>query len=171
MKHGMAQRVDHMVRQLVPASLVLFLVLLQAMPWHLPALAGIFPTLPMIGIYYWSVYRPDLLVPSVAFAAGLVNDVVLGGPIGLSSLAFLVIQGMTASQTRFFNGKSFLVIWSGFALLAAGALLIELVMGSLVFGRTPIFSALCIQCALTVCLYPPVSWLFSRLQLFWLRNE
>ena len=160
-----------MVRQLVPASLVLLLVLLQAMPWHLPALAGIFPALPMIGIYYWSVYRPDLLVPSVAFATGLVNDVVLGGPIGLSSLAFLVIQGMTASQTRFFNGKSFLVIWSGFALLAAGALLVELVIGSLVYGRTPMFSALCIEYALTVCLYPPVSWLFSRLQLFWLRNE
>jgi len=167
----MAQRVDHMVRQLVPASLVLFLVLMQAMPWHLPALAGIFPALPMIGIYYWSVYRPDLLVPSVAFAAGLVNDVVLGGPIGVSSLAFLFIQGMTASQTRFFNGKSFLVIWSGFALLAAGAMLVELILAAGVFGRMPVFSALVIQCALTVCLYPPVSWLFSRLQLFWLRNE
>lgn len=171
MKHGLAQRVDHMVRQLVPVSLVLVLVLLQAMPWHLPALAGIVPALPMIGIYYWSVYRPDLLVPSVAFATGLVNDVVLGAPIGISSLAFLVIQGMTASQTRFFNGKSFLVIWSGFALLAAVAMLVELVLSSLVFGRTPVFSAFGIQYALTVCLYPPVSWLFSRLQLFWLRNE
>jgi len=44
-------------------------------------------------------------------------------------------------------------------------------MSSLVFGRTPVFSALTIEYALTVCLYPPVSWLFSRLQLFWLRNE
>jgi rod shape-determining protein MreD len=171
MKHGVTQRVDHMVRQLVPASLVLVLVLLQAIPWHVPALAGVVPALPMIGIYYWSVYRPDLLVPSVAFATGLVNDVVLGAPIGVSSLAFLVIQGMTASQTRFFNGKSFLVIWSGFALLAAGALLIELVLESIVFGRAPLISALAIQYALTVCLYPLISWTFSRLQLFWLRNE
>ncbi len=171
MRHGLAQRVDHMVRQLVPASLVLMLVLLQAMPWHLPGLAGIFPALPMIGIYYWSVYRPDLLVPSVAFATGLVNDVVLGAPIGISSLAFLVIQGMTASQTRFFNGKSFLVVWSGFALLAAAGMLVELILAGLVFGRTPVFSALAIEYALTVCLYPVVSWLFSRLQMFWLRNE
>jgi len=171
MKHGVAQRVDHMVRQLVPASLVLILVLLQAIPWRLPALAGIVPALPMIGIYYWSVYRPDLMVPSVAFATGLINDMVLGTPIGISSLAFLVIQGMTASQTRFFNGKSFLVIWSGFALLAAGALLIQLVLSAVLFGRTPVASALLIEYVLTVCLYPVVSWLFSRLQLFWLRNE
>ncbi len=171
MKHGAAQRVDLLVRQLVPASLVLLLVLLQAMPWHLPALAGIFPALPMIGIYYWSVYRPDLLVPSLAFATGLINDVVLGAPIGVSSLAFLVIQGMTASQTRFFNGKSFLVIWSGFAVLAAAALLVELILSAVIFGRTPVFSALILQYALTVCLYPVVSWLFSRLQMFWLRNE
>jgi rod shape-determining protein MreD len=160
-----------MVRQLVPASLVLLLVLLQAIPWHLPALAGIYPMLPMIGIYYWSVYRPDLLVPSVAFATGLVNDVVLGAPIGISSLTFLVIQGMTASQTRFFNGKSFLVIWSGFALLAAGAMLIQLILSSVIFGRTPMFYAMLVEYALTVCLYPPISWMFSRLQLFWLRNE
>jgi rod shape-determining protein MreD len=171
MKHGVAQRVDHMVRQLVPASLVLVLVVLQTIPWRLPGLAGVMPVLPMIGIYYWSVYRPDLLVPSVAFATGLVNDMVLGAPIGISSLAFLVIQGMTASQTRFFNGKSFLVIWSGFAVLAAGALLIELVLSSLIFGRTPMISALLTEYALTVCFYPAVSWLFSRLQLFWLRNE
>ncbi len=171
MKHGVAQRVDLMVRQLVPASLVLVLVLIQAIPWHLPALAGIFPMLPMIGIYYWSVYRPDLMVPSVAFGTGLVNDIVLGAPIGISSLAFLVIQGMTASQTRFFNGKSFLVIWSGFALLAAGAVLVELVLSWAIFSRTPMLYALVAQYALTVCLYPPVSWVFSRLQLFWLRNE
>jgi len=171
MKHGVVQRVDHMVRQLVPASLVLLLVVLQAIPWHLPGLAGIVPVLPMIGIYYWSVYRPDLMVPSVAFAAGLVNDMVLGAPIGISSLAFLVIQGMTASQTRFFNGKSFLVIWSGFALLTAGALVIELALSALLYGRTPLASALLIEYAMTVCLYPVISWLFSRLQLFWLRNE
>ena len=171
MRHGLAQRVDLMVRQLVPAVLVLILVVLQALPWHLPALAGIFPALPMIGVYYWAVYRPDLLVPSVAFATGLVNDVVIGGPIGISSLAFLVIQGMTATQTRFFNGKSFLVIWSGFAMLAAAAMLVELALAGLVFGRVPLFSAFVIQYLLTVCLYPLVSWLFSRLQLFWLRNE
>jgi rod shape-determining protein MreD len=171
MKHGVTQRVDLLVRQLVPASLVLVLVMLQAVPWHLPGLAGIFPALPMIGIYYWSVYRPDLLVPSVAFVTGLVDDVVLGGPIGISSLAFLVIQGMTASQTRFFNGKSFLVIWSGFALLAAVAMLVELVLDGLVFSRTPLVSALVIQYLLTVCLYPVVSWMFSRLQLLWLRDE
>ena len=171
MKHGVAQRVDHLVRQLVPASLVLILVVLQALPWHLPGLAEAMPALPMIAIYYWSVYRPDLLVPSVAFATGLVNDIVLGAPIGISSLAFLVIQGMTASQTRFFNGKSFLVIWSGFALLAASALFVEFALSSIVFGRTPMASALLIEYALTVCLYPVVSWVFSRLQLFWLRNE
>lgn len=171
MKHGVAQRVDHMVRQLVPASLVLILVVLQAIPWRLPGLAGIVPALPLIGIYYWAVYRPDLLVPSVAFATGLINDMVLGTPIGISSLAFLVIQGMTATQTRFFNGKSFLVIWSGFALVTALALLLETILSSLIFSHTPLASALLIEYALTVCFYPVVSWLFSRLQLFWLRNE
>jgi len=139
-------------------------------PWHLPQFAGVVPLLPMIGIYYWSLYRPDLMMPWVAFLIGLINDIALGGPIGISSLVFLGIQGMTSSQRRFFNGKSFLMVWSGFALLAAGGVLIQLTLSSILFGRTPIAHALLVEYVLTVFCYPLPSWLFSQLQLSWLRE-
>jgi len=171
MKHGALQRVDHLIRQLLPASLVIVLTLLQAVPWRLPAMAGIVPMLPMIGVFYWSLYRPDLLVPSVAFVCGLVNDIVMGAPIGISSLIFLAIQGMTAAQRRFFNGKSFLVVWAGFATLAAGAIVIQLALSSALFGRTPLVKALLIEYLITVFCYPLPSWLFSKLQMSWLRGE
>jgi len=165
------QRVDHLVRQLLPASLVVLLILMQAVPTRIPQMAGVVPLLPMIGIFYWSLYRPDLLVPSVAFATGLVNDIVLGAPVGVSSLVFLAMQGMTASQRRFFHGKSFLLIWAGFATLAAGGLLIQLALSAALFGRAPLFHALLAEYIITVCCYPLPSWMFSRLQLFWLRSE
>jgi rod shape-determining protein MreD len=171
MKHGVLQRVDHLVRQLLPASLVILLILLQAVPWRMPQLAGVVPMLPMIGIYYWSLYRPDLLVPSVAFGTGLVNDIVLGTPLGISSLVYLAMQGMTAAQRRFFHGKSFVVVWAGFATLAAGAILIEMVLSSVLFGRVPLAKGLLIEYLMTVFCYPLPSWLFSKLQLSWLRGE
>lgn len=165
------QRLDLLVRQFLPTSLVLFLVLLQAVPTRLPQFVEITPMLPMIGIFYWSLYRPDLLVPSVAFATGLVNDIVLGAPLGVSSLVYLAIQGMTASQRRFFHGKSFLLVWGGFATLAAGGLALQCALSALLFGRTPLLPALVIEYVITVFCYPLPSWLFSRLQLFWLRGE
>jgi rod shape-determining protein MreD len=171
MRHGLPQRVDHLVRQLLPASLLLLLSLLQAVPWRVPQLAGVAPALPMIGVFYWSLYRPDLMVPSLAFAAGLVNDIVMGAPLGISSLVFLGIQGMTASQRRFFHGKSFLLVWAGFATLAAGAFLLQLALSAALYGRPPVIRALLIEYAITIFCYPLSSWLFSKLQLSWLRGE
>jgi rod shape-determining protein MreD len=171
MKHGVLQRADHLVRQLLPASLVIFLALLQAIPWRLPSLAGIVPMLPMIGIFYWSLYRPDLLVPSVAFFCGLINDIVMGAPVGVSSLVFLAIQWMTSAQRRFFNGKSFLVVWAGFATLSAGGIILQLLLSSAIFGRTPLAKALLTEYLITVFCYPLPSWLFSKLQMSWLRGE
>jgi len=171
MKHGVLQRVDHLVRQLLPASLVILLVLLQAVPWRVPQLAGVVPMLPMIGIFYWSLYRPDLLVPSVAFGTGLINDIVLGAPLGISSLVYLAMHGMTAAQRRFFNGKSFLVVWAGFATLAAGATVMQLVLSAAIFGRVPLARGLLIEYLITVFFYPVPSWLFTKLQMSWLRGE
>ena len=171
MKHGITQRVDHLVRQLLPASLVIFLALLQAVPWRVPQLAGVMPLLPMIGVFYWSLYRPDLMVPSVAFLCGLVNDVLLGAPLGVSSLVYLAMQGMTSAQRRFFHGKSFLLVWAGFAMLAAGGMLLQTALSAALYGRLPVAKALAIEYAMTVFCYPLPSWLFSRLQLVWLRGE
>ena len=132
MKGGVVQRVDQWVRQLLPAGAVLVFLLVQAIPWRLPEFAAVVPLLPLVGVYYWAVYRPELLPASVAFGLGLINDIIVGGPLGVSSLVFLMVQGMTASQRRFFHGKSFLVVWCGFGLVAAGAILLQWILVSIV---------------------------------------
>jgi rod shape-determining protein MreD len=165
------QQLEHLLRLLLPASLLLLLVLLQAVPWRVPQLAGVMPLFPMVGVYYWSLYRPDLMVPSLVFGIGLVNDIVLGAPVGVSSLMFLAVHGMTVSQRRFFHGKSFLLIWAGFALLAAGAMMLQFLLSWLLFRSVPRGEALAVEYVMTVCCYPLLSWPFSRLQLVWLRGE
>ncbi len=46
----------------------------------------------LIIIYFWMLKRPDLLGSGHIFFAGLINDVVMGVPLGLSSLSYLVIS-------------------------------------------------------------------------------
>ena len=46
----------------------------------------------LIIIYFWMLKRPDLLGSGHIFFAGLINDVVMGIPLGLSSLSYLVIS-------------------------------------------------------------------------------
>jgi rod shape-determining protein MreD len=45
----------------------------------------------LIIIYFWTVKRPEALGNGHVFLAGLINDVVTGFPLGLSSLSYLVV--------------------------------------------------------------------------------
>ena len=51
---------------------------------------------PYILIFYWSVKRSESLGYGIIFFAGLINDVVVGFPMGISSLSYLLICGFAA---------------------------------------------------------------------------
>ena len=47
--------------------------------------------LQIIIIYFWMIKRPLLMGTGHIFVAGLINDVVMGFPLGISSLSYLVV--------------------------------------------------------------------------------
>ena len=51
---------------------------------------------PFILIFYWSLKRIESLGYGFIFIAGMFNDTVLGFPIGISSLTYLIICGFAA---------------------------------------------------------------------------
>ena len=46
----------------------------------------------LIIIYFWSLKRPEVIGNGNIFFAGLINDTVMGTPLGLSSLSYLVVS-------------------------------------------------------------------------------
>ena len=46
----------------------------------------------LIIIYFWVLKRPEVLGSGHIFFAGLINDVVMGVPLGLSSLSYLTVS-------------------------------------------------------------------------------
>ena len=51
---------------------------------------------PFILVFYWSLKKNDSLSYGFIFIAGLFNDAVIGLPIGLSSLSYLLVCGFAA---------------------------------------------------------------------------
>ena len=47
--------------------------------------------LQIIIIYFWMIKRPTLMGTGHIFVTGLINDVVMGFPLGISSLSYLVV--------------------------------------------------------------------------------
>ncbi len=46
----------------------------------------------LIIIYFWSLKKPELLGNGHIFFSGLINDVVMGLPLGISSLSYLIVS-------------------------------------------------------------------------------
>ena len=47
--------------------------------------------LPIIIIFFWILKRPSIMSTGHIFVAGLINDVVMSFPLGISSLSYLVV--------------------------------------------------------------------------------
>ena len=48
--------------------------------------------LPIIIIYFWILKKPSIMGTGHIFVVGLINDVVMGFPLGISSLSYLVVS-------------------------------------------------------------------------------
>ena len=51
---------------------------------------------PFILIFYWSLKKSEILGYGYIFIAGLINDVVVGFPMGISSFCYLLICGFAS---------------------------------------------------------------------------
>lgn len=152
------------LRGTAPLVLSLLLVLLSVLPYGIADFAAVRPALAMIAVYYWSIYRPDLLPAPAAFLIGVVQDVLAGTPLGMTALVLLLMRAVIISQRKVFVGESFLVGWWGFAIIAAGAALLTWLLASAWFLSILAADAIAYQTLITVMLYPLFAWIFGRLQ-------
>jgi rod shape-determining protein MreD len=163
-------RMDTWVRHLVPVGVTLMLLLLTAIPTRIPGLSGIIPMLPLMGVYYWAIYRPDLLPAWSAFLIGLLYDIIGGTPLGVNALVLLSVQGIAAGQRRFFLGKSFMVAWWAFGLLAAAAAGATWLLVTILYGRALDASPVIFDYLLTMGLFPLLTWTLARTQMAFLKE-
>ena len=167
----MWHRMDLLARQLTPSMLTLILVIIGVVPLRILEFSTVMPLLPLMAVYHWAVFRPRLLPAYAVFLIGILQDILTGAPIGVNALVFLLVYGAVLSQKRFFTGKSFLILWLGFSLIAAVAsamnwLAVSLLSTTIIEIRTAVF-----QYLLTVGFFPAVAWVFMRWQRAFLRLD
>lgn len=146
------------LRAALPFLVTMLCGILAGLPVRLPLPVPLSPDLPLMAVFYWTIYRPDLMPPSVILAAGLLLDLLAGGPVGITSLAFLLVSGVLMTQRRVFLSKPFAVTWWGFALIATLVAAIRWAMAALIAGRSVPLAEPTGQLLATVALFPLVAW-------------
>lgn len=159
------QKLDSQARNIVPFGLALMVLLFGLTPTYLPGLAQITPLYTLIAVYFWAVYRPDLLGYGLGFVLGILEDLLTGAPLGVGALSLLLTQWIVFNQQKFFHAKPFAVTWFAFTIVAFGAIILKWTCIGLIgdSGFTP-FGDLFTTYLLTVAIYPVIAWLFSKAQ-------
>lgn len=158
------QRLNFQVRGLLPVITTLLLMIVGLIPWHMPGLAVITPAFTLIAVYFWSIYQPHRLPFWVTFLIGVLQDLLLGMPVGQAALGLLLIQGLVVSQRRFFISKPFSVIWWGFAIVAPLSAVIAWAIASIVRDAFVPVLPVVAQTVVTIFLYPLFGGVFGWIQ-------
>jgi len=164
MTFSLWQRLGVTVRGVTPFVITLLLVVLGQVPVHIPGFAEVAPLLPLMAVYHWAVYRPDLLPVIAVFIVGLLQDALSGMPFGVNTAVFVLVHLAVMSQQIFFIGRSFLIIWLGFVLVAAGAMVLTWVLTGLFFSTFSSLQTAFVQYLVTVGVFPILAWLQVRWQ-------
>src|SRR5260221_3704271 len=131
------QRLDLALRCMTPFVITLLLALMPMLPLHLPHETDLVPAFTLMAVFYWTVYRPDLMPASAVFAIGIIQDFAARAPLGVTSLVLLCTHGVVLGQRRLVVGKPFALAWAGFLLTDAGATAVSWAFASLL-ARQPL---------------------------------
>jgi rod shape-determining protein MreD len=147
-------QLDTVARQITPFGLTMVFTLLSVLALRVPALGVAGPVWTIMGLFYWALYRPDLMPAVAVFFVGLMLDALSGTPLGVNALVFLMVQRLVVTQRRYFYGKPFAIVWLGFGLVAAGAFAASWLLTSLWHGTIIDQRVLVLRYILTVALFP-----------------
>ncbi len=143
---------------------VLFFLSVVALPHT--ALGAVKIPFFLIGLYYWAVYRPRLILPWLVFICGFMVDIIGHFPLGLNALLYVVMHAIVISQRRLFIAQNFFVVWAGFAAtvtIVFGALWL---MMRLVVGEGLYLHPVAIEGAAGIALYPVIAIMLTALHKF-----
>ena len=145
--------------------ILLYFSVLNEFDIDVPSLDLLSFNLPFIIIFYWSLKDPDHIGSGLIFISGVLNDVTLGYPIGISSFIYLIIIAfasylriITLRPNIYKDSIVFLV-----AILFANS--VNALILSFIFSTEIIFFEILINIIFTFLLYFLFAKMFNYLKL------
>ena len=115
-------------------------------------------------IFYWTLKNPRYLSYGSIFIAGLINDVVIGIPMGVSSFCYLLICVVTAYLRNITITPNFLNDWIFLLITILLVNSIQVISLDLIFSVDVSYMRYFINSGFTFIFYPVFIFLFNILE-------
>ena len=145
-------------------TIILFISVLNEFDFNYLELKYFSFNFPFILIFYWSLKKSESLGYGFIFVAGLINDVVVGFPMGISSLAYLFICGSAAYFRNITLNPSLIKDWMFFltTILVVNSIIYSILV--LFFSFSLNYNDLLVNLIFTFLLYVVCANLFGIYQ-------
>ncbi len=115
-------------------------------------------------IFYWTLKNPNYLSYGSIFIAGLINDVVVGMPIGISSFCYLLICAATAYLRNITITPNFINDWIALLITILFVNSIQVITLNIIFLLDVNYLNYFINSGFTFIFYPIILLLFNILE-------
>lgn len=151
------------IRTIILKIIIVLIILASTLPIHVEGISAFIPAFDLIIIFYWSVYKPKLLGPIFIMSLSLLEDIIYGMPLGITSLLNVIAQYIITSQRRYFLKEPFGFIWFGFGVFCLGMILMKWAVIGILHKKLYFANYIIMQWLLSVAIYPMMHSFFSKI--------
>ena len=143
--------------------LILFFLAFSETDFNFEKLSFLSFNLIYILIFYWVLKNPEILGYGFIFLAGIINDVIIGLPIGVSSITYLILAGFAAYIRHLTVQPSLIYDWILFVPSIAVTNSVYFYVLTIFFDIKINYITLALNTGITILFYPAIGVLFSFL--------
>jgi rod shape-determining protein MreD len=128
-------KLEYFSHKLIPCIITGLMALITVLPFPIAGISALMPSLTLINIYYWYLLYPGSMPYIFLFVLGILEDVLAGNPLGISSFINILFAFILMSKRRMLGKMLFGSIWFGFIVLSLGAELLKWGVISIYYNR------------------------------------
>ena len=145
----------------MPLAVIIGLQLLLMVNFTLAPAVHVSPLISFTAVFYWTIFRPNVLPKWLVFVFGLTEDALYGLPLGYHTLVLMIFYGMVSNQRKHLAQQPFFVLWFLFGVSILFASLLLWITLSLYMTHILSIEPVVIQWAVTFAVYPLLYMLFN----------
>lgn len=169
MRASVTDKARELCRRTAAGIVALALTLLGAMNLQVYGSAYVMPVFPVMLVFFWAIYWPEVMPRWFVFLLGVFYDTLFHLPLGLSSLLLLLLWSLITSQRTPLLKEPFMIIWLVFSLSASLYGALEWLGNSLYYRHFFSDATLWMRYLFTILTYPLIHKLLNSVHKIILR--
>ena len=139
----------------IPPLTVFLAMALTVVPLPAVGTVRIIILWPLLTVFFWALYRPDLQPLWTVFVLGLLYDLISGTPLlGVSSFLFVASALTTQIQHRALLLQNFWLGWAAAAVIVTLARLVEGLCYGIMIGSWPSLTTIGLSVLVSILAFP-----------------